>query len=377
MYNSFFDLDKTNAIIDLDAIAHNYNYTKERTQNRVICVIKANAYGHGACEVAKRLEKEGADFFAVATIDEAIELRNSKISSDILILGYIFPKYIKTAINYDISLAAPSLHFIEEVAKQAEGKTAKLHIKLNTGMNRTGFYLCDGNIPEDFEKAVSIIKENKNLHIEGLFTHFAKAESDREFTLKQFSNFKKGKDYLSFHGIPTGICHVCNSAALENYPQMHLDAVRLGIAMYGEETNDKNYLPSMSFNTRIVEIRELKANDGVSYGLDFVAEKPMRIAVIGAGYADGVRRSLSGKHTHFLCRGKRAELIGRVCMDMSMIDISCIPEAAVGDIVTMWGKNENSFISCSEQAEKAGTISYELLCGVSERVPRIYVENKI
>lgn len=372
MQNFFLDCNKTNAQIDLDAIAHNYKYTKERTNKRIICVIKANAYGHGACEIAKRLEKEGADFFAVATIDEALEIRRIGVSSDILILGYILPKYIKAAIENGISLAASSSKFIEDVAREADGKKAKLHIKLNTGMNRTGFYLCDGCIPSDLEKAVSVIKENPNLYIEGLFSHFAKAEDDTVFTKKQYENYMKGKDYLVSNGINPEICHICNSAGTESYPEMHLDAVRLGILLYGAGTKDKNYIPAMSFNTSIVDIHEIKAGDGVSYGLDFVAEKPMKIAVIGAGYADGVKRSLSGNDTYFLCHGKRAKLIGRVCMDMSMIDVSDIPDAKVGDKVTMWGKNGDGFISCDEQAEKAGTICYELFCGVSERVPRIY-----
>jgi alanine racemase len=217
---------------------------------------------------------------------------------------------------------------------------------------------------------------SKTPQVIALFSHFAKAEDDADFTKKQFDNYLKGKEYFASCKITPEICHICNSAGTYSYPQMHLDAVRVGIFLYGAGTTDKNYIPAMSFNTSIVDIHEIEAGDGVSYGLDFVAEKPMRIAVIGAGYADGVRRSLSGKDTYFLCNGKRVKLIGRICMDMAMIDISDVTDAKVGDAVTVWGKNKNGFISCDEQAEKAGTICYELFCGVSERVPRIYTENQ-
>ncbi len=364
---------KTYAAIDLDAIAHNYNYTKKLVGDRqVICVIKANAYGHGAVEVAKRLEKEGADFFAVAEIEEALALRKAGITSKILILGYILPQHIKAAVENGISLAAASLDFVKEVSSAAKEKKANIHIKLNTGMNRTGFNLCHGQIPEDLKQACRIIKENPNIRVEGLFSHFAKAEDDKEFTAKQFDNYNKGKDFLAASGINPEICHICNSAGILNHPEMHLDAVRLGISLYGAGTDDKNYLPVMSFITTVVDVHDIEKNDGVSYGLDFVAEKNMKIAVIGAGYADGLRRNISSNGAHVLINGKRAKLIGRVCMDMAMIDVTDIENVKVGDTVTIWGKNGSAFISCDEQAEKALTISYELLCSVSPRVPRVY-----
>ncbi len=374
MQECVFDLTKTHAAISLDAIAHNYNYTKKLVgEKKVICIIKANAYGHGAVEVAKRLEKEGADYFAVALLDEALQLRRAGIKSKILILGYVMPKYIPLAIENDISLACASLDFLKEIAKATKDKTALIHIKLNTGMNRTGFNISHGEIPEDLKNACDIIKENRNIHVEGLFSHFAKAEDDDEFTRLQFNNFTFAKDYLISQAINPEICHICNSAGILNHPEKHLDAVRLGISLYGACVCDKNYLPVMSFNTSIVDIHNLEQGDGVSYGLDFIAKKPMKMAVIGAGYADGIRRNLSENDAYVLCNGKRVKLIGRVCMDMAMIDVTDIDDISIGDTVTIWGKNGDAFLSCDEQAEKAGTISYELFCSVSKRVPRIYL----
>ena len=359
---------KTWAKIDLDAISNNYNYIKSRTGSRVICVVKANAYGHGAVPVSLRLEKEGCDFFAVSSIEEALELRQGGIKSGILVLGYILPCRITQAVENDISFAVASYNFAKILCDTPLTKKAKVHIKVNTGMNRTGFCVCHNSGYEELGKALETLKNNENIHIEGVFSHFAKAESDKAFSEKQYGFFTNAVDFIHKCGIVPEIRHICNSAGTYNYPSMHFDAVRFGINLYGCDSQDENFRPVMHFCTRIVDIHTLKEGDGVSYGLDFIADKEMKIAVIGAGYADGIFRCLSNRKGFVSVNGTKCPIIGRVCMDMTMIDISSVPDAAVGDTVTIWGDG----LSCDEQAKNAGTISYELLCSVAPRVHRIY-----
>lgn len=359
---------KTWCKVDLSAIAHNYNYAKSRTSSRIICVIKANAYGHGAVPVAKRLMNEGCDFFAVSSLEEALELRHNGISCDILVLGYMLPCRITDAVENGISFACASYDFAKVLCQSTLSKKARVHIKLNTGMNRTGFNICHSTGYEDLQKAVNLLKENKLIEIEGIFSHFAKSESDAAFTEKQWGYFENAVDFIKKNGVSPGFLHICNSEGALRFPSMHLNGTRLGIHLYGCSSEDQNFIPAMDFCTRIVDIHTLKEGDGVSYGLDFIADKEMRIAVIGAGYADGIFRCLSNKKGYVSVNGKKCPIIGRVCMDMTMIDISGLPDAKVGDIATIWGKE----LSCDEQAKNAGTISYELLCSVAPRVKRVY-----
>lgn len=358
---------KTWCNINLDAIAHNYNYIKSRTNSRVICVVKANAYGHGSVPVAQRLVKEGCDFFAVSSIEEALVLREGGINCDILVLGYILPTRISDAIDNDISFACASLEFAKVLTSMPLTKRAKIHIKLNTGMNRTGFNICHDHGYEDLEKALEILKGNDKIKFEGVFSHFAKAEDDADFSEKQWGHFEKGVDFIKKHGVNPEILHICNSAGTYNYPKFHLDAVRAGINLYGCD-GDENFKKGMDFYTRIVDIHTIEKGDGVSYGLGFVAEQKTKIAVIGAGYADGVFRCLSHGKGFVLVKGKKCPIIGRVCMDMTMIDISDVEDANLGDVVTLWG----SELPTEIQANNAGTISYELLCSVAPRVVRVY-----
>lgn len=363
---------KTWCGINLDAIAQNYNYTKSKTNSRIICVVKAGAYGHGAVPVAKRLTDEGCDYFAVSSIEEALELRNCGITSDILILGYVLAERISEAVQNDISFACASYDFAKILCDIPLSKKAKIHIKLDTGMNRTGFNICHSSGYEKLEKALDLLKKNENIKIEGVFSHFAKADGDTSFTEKQYGYFTNAVDFIKQRGVNPEILHICNSAGTYNYPSMHLDAVRVGVHLYGcEAEGDENYIQSMDFCTRIVDIHVLCEGDGVSYGQDFIADRSMTIAVIGAGYADGVFRCLSGGKGYVLIGGKKCPIIGRVCMDMTMVDISDVPDVKVGDLVTIWGKG----LPIEEQAKNAGTISYELMCSVSPRVPRVYTGN--
>lgn len=359
---------KTWCSINLDAIAHNYNYTKAKTDSRVICVIKANAYGHGAIPVAKRLVNEGCDFFAVSSVEEALELRQGGIDCNILVLGYVLPSRIETAIENDISFACASHEFAKLISGAKASKKARIHIKLNSGMNRTGFCICHESGYEDLDKAIEIIKNADNIEVEGIFSHFAKAEDDKAFSKKQWGYFSNAVDYIKKSGIKPDMLHICNSAGTENYPDMHLDAIRLGIHLYGCDSKDENYIQVMDFCTRIVDIHNLKEGDGVSYGLDFIADRKMKIAVIGAGYADGIFRCLSDGKGYVSVKGKKCPIVGRVCMDMTMIDITDVPDAKVEDVATIWGKE----LPTEEQAKNAGTISYELMCSVAPRVIRVY-----
>lgn len=359
---------KTWCSVDLDAIAHNYNYTKSRTNSKVICVVKANAYGHGALPVSQRLEEEGCDFFAVSSIEEAMELRSGKIKAGILVLGYILPCHIDLAVENDISFACASLEFAKELKDRKFTKQAKVHIKLSTGMNRTGFNVCHNAGYDDLKEALSLLSCNESIEVEGVFSHFAKAEDDRDFSEKQWGYFENAVSFIQSLGVKPEILHICNSAGTYNFPDKHLDAVRVGIHLYGCESNDKNYIQSMDFCTRIVDIHKLKEGDGVSYGLHYIADKEKKIAVIGAGYADGVFRCLSDGKGYVLVNNVKCPILGRVCMDMTMIDIDKVPDAKVGDVVTIWGKS----LPTEHQAQNAGTISYELMCSVSPRVPRVY-----
>ncbi len=358
---------KTWCRIDLDAIAHNYNYTKSKTNSRIICVVKAGAYGHGAVPVSLRLEEEGCDYFAVSSIEEALELREGGIKSDILVLGYILPCRIKDAADNDISFACASYDFAKVLCESKGTKNARVHIKLNTGMNRTGFNICHNSGYAELEKTLALLSNCQGVEIEGIFSHFAKAEDDKAFSKKQWGYFNNAVDFIKQAGITPKMLHICNSAGTYNLPSMHLDAIRLGIYLYGCEA-DENYIQSMDFCTRIVDTHTLKEGDGVSYGLNFVADREMKIAVIGAGYADGIFRCLSNGKGCVLVRGIKCPIIGKVCMDMTIIDISAVTDVEVGDIVTIWGKD----LPAEEQAKNAGTISYELMCSVAQRVPRIY-----
>lgn len=362
--------------IDLNNLVHNYNYTKSKIKKDVICVLKADAYGHGAVKVAKALVEAGCKKFAVSSFGEALQLRESGILQDIIILGRIMPSEIAEAIKQDISFAAGTKGFVQEVIEmRPHGKKAKIHIKLNTGMNRTGFDSIHTPKFAELKEALELICENRDFFdVEGVFSHFAKAEDDAEFSRVQYARFSEGVSVIESYGFKPKIKHICNSAGAINYGALSSDAVRLGIYLYGCESSDPNYRPVMSFHSRILEIKELFPGDGVSYGLDFTAKEKMKIAIIGAGYADGVHRSLSGGKGFALCRGVLCPVVGRICMDMLMLDISGVTDAAVFDTVTFFGKDENgTSLSCEALAEKAGTVSYELLCSVSKRVPRIYI----
>lgn len=372
------DEKKTRAVIDLDIIAANYRHTAALcAPAKVAAVVKADAYGHGALAVAGRLQSEGCDFFTVSGIDEALELRNGGIRGTILVLGYILDDFLEEAIAGNISLAVDTVEHLEKILHIAAGRTVRLHIKLDTGMNRTGFSAKNGlekqTLEEELVRAADIIVHTENAVCEGVFSHFAMADEPdgADYTRMQFDRFCAATELLKKQGLQPIYRHICNSAGIVRFPEMHLDAVRMGVTLYGCGNLDKTCRPAMSFMTKIINVHSIAPGESVSYGCVYTADRPRRIAVIGAGYADGFKRCLS-QGGCVLCHGKRASLVGRICMDMAMIDVTDIPEACVGDDVVVFGTDGKASLTAEEVAALAGTIPYEILCAVSARVPRVY-----
>ena len=375
---------RTWAEVDLGAIRHNYEQLRKKAGKNVkfLGVVKADAYGHGALPVAETLQRAGADYLAVACLDEAEALRRGGIALPILILGVTDPKYTEELIRFELTSAVADLKSAEEMSRIAEslGRKVRVHLKVDTGMGRIGF-ICRG----DRDPAGQMLQAAglPGLDVEGIFTHFATSDMPGEgdaYTEEQFGAFRALVLRLEkARGERFEIRHCANSGALTGHPDKFLDMVRPGIALYGcypsELTGGLDLQPAMAVRTRVVQVRELEPGDSVSYGRRFSAERPTRTAVVPIGYADGLHRVLSGK-IDMLIRGRRAPQIGRICMDMCMLDVTDIPEIREGDVVTFFGRDGNARIPVEEQAEKAGTISYEMLCAMSPRVERVWLPDR-
>ncbi|MBQ9858581.1 MAG: alanine racemase, partial [Oscillospiraceae bacterium] len=353
---------RTWAEIDLDNIRYNYRSMRAalKPTQKFLGVVKADAYGHGAVKIAEVLEKEGADYLAVACIDEAVTLRNAGIKLPILILGITDPKYTDVLVENNITQAVGSL---ENAAKMSEiavkmGKTAKIHLKVDSGMGRVGFTCHSGHDPlSEMVQAANM----PNLDVEGIFTHFAVSdELGDEYTNMQFDAFcgiiSRLEEKL---GRKLAIHHCTNSGAMINYDWAYMDMVRPGIALYGcypaAEKGNIDLKPVMQVKSRIAQIKDFEDGNTISYGRTYTVKEPRKIAIVPIGYADGLHRVLSGRIEMLVC-GKRVKQVGRICMDMCMIDVTDVPEAKVGDIVTVFGRDGDEFIPIEEQAEKAGTI---------------------
>ncbi len=368
------------AEIDLDAIGHNTREIKRclSENTKLMGVIKADAYGHGAVEVAAELLRNGADQLAVAFADEAVELRRHGFDVPILILGNSTEGDIEVLLEYDIMPAVSDYDFAEKLSKAActLGKVLKIHIKLDTGMSRIGFLAEDEKSIDD----ICRISKLSGIELEGLFTHFATAdETDEEYTKYQFQQFVKTAEALERNGINIPVKHVCNSAGLVKFPEMQLDMVRAGIIIYGlypSKDFDHSLIdlkPAMTFKSRISHIKYLDEGTTLSYGRSYTLEKESRIATVAVGYADGYSRCLSNR-VNMLVKGNAVRQLGRICMDQCMIDISAVNNINVGDEVVLFGGTEKG-ISADDIAEILGTISYEVVCAVSRRIPRIYIKN--
>lgn len=366
--------------IDLDQICENIRKVIEKVgkDTKVMPVVKADAYGHGAIEVSKALSEIGTYGFAVATVGEALALRRAGITKPLLILDFVFPNQFETIIRNDIMLTIFQYSIAEKLDAAAAqmGTTAHIHLKIDTGMGRIGYIPDEKSIEE-----IKRIAELPNIEIDGIFTHFACADSaDKTSMNAQLKLFREFVEKLEMLGINIPIKHVCNSAAIIDMHDDFLNMVRSGIITYGlypsEEVNKDNLdvRPAMELHSVVINVKTINKGDTVSYGSTYVAEKPTVIATIPVGYADGYPRRLSNKGS-VLIHGKRAKIVGRVCMDQFMVDVTDIPDVMIGDNVTLVGKDGDDFISCEEIGEISGRFNYEFLCCITRRVPRVYMRN--
>ncbi len=375
------DIMRTWAEVNLDNAADNIAAIKKYTGAKIIAVVKADAYGHGVIEMAEAFRKAGVDFFAVACLNEAIELRKAGVHEDILILGATPESAIEYVADYDIIQTVFSSKYAKTVSDimQNTGKTVRVHFKVDTGMGRLGFHAMEN----DAEKTASEIASAASfpgIISEGIYMHFCDAENeDQSFTEKQLELFDTLVGKLNDAGVAFEIIHCANSAAVINCKKAHLNYVRPGLILYGlypdgKRVSELHLKPAMSLKSRICDIRTVRAGESVSYGRTFIANRDIKVAVVPAGYADGVNRGLSGKIS-FLIHGKKAPVLGRICMDMCVVDISDIDNAQIGDIVTLFGADGSAEISVDEWAAELDTISYEICSLITKRVPRIYVRN--
>jgi len=361
--------------IDLNALEHNYaQYRKLASDNvKIMAVVKADAYGHGVVHCAKRLEQNGVDYFAVAFIDEAMEIREAGIKTPILILGYTDRFSLSDAVKNDITVTIFDVEDAVALSKEAQtlGKTAKVHIKIDTGMSRIGFY----GDAQKIAKSIAEINTLPFIELEGIFTHFAKAdEEERDFTHVQFERFLKVIRCSEDFGVSFKIRHCCNSAAAMLYPEMHLDMIRAGIALYGCYPSKLEYplelKPVMTFKSRVINVKTVNDGETVSYGGVYRANGSVKLATVAAGYADGYNRCLSDK-ARVLVKDSFSKVAGRICMDQCMIDVTNVNNISVGDEVVLFGTKDGLKLPVEELADTVGTISYEILCNIAKRVPRI------
>ncbi len=364
------------AEIDINSIKKNAKSVREAVGDtvKIMAVVKADGYGHGAVQTAKAVSHI-VDAFAVATIEEAVEIRNSGTDKEIMILGYISSDYYNLAMEKDISLTVFSLDMAKEISDFAEGQGGKIkiHIAVDTGMGRIGFYPN----PKSAEE-IKEISALPGVSIEGLFSHFATAdEGDKAYSNEQIEKYNSFANLLEKEGVLIKTKHLCNSAGITDLKEAHLDMVRMGIILYGyypSQEVDKEKIklsPAMSIKSTVVFVKTINKGDCVSYGRHFVAEKETKVATIPVGYADGYPRLLSGKG-RVIIGGKYAPVIGNVCMDQMMVDVSEIENVSVGDEVVLMGSMGDAAITVEEIAKLSDTINYEIICGIGKRVPRIY-----
>ena len=379
-------LRRTWAEVDADAIKHNFRVIREATDPKadIMCVIKADGYGHGAVFLAGLYEKLGAARFAVSNIEEALQLRENGIKLPILILGFTPADMAKELAANNIAQAVFSEDYAAELSDYAAKSNVevKIHIKLDTGMSRIGFMYQQ---PERDASSISAIKKVcslPNLIPEGIFTHFAlsdEGEEGAEPTAHQILCFSDAVEKLKADGITFPVVHCSNSGAIIDYKQVHFDCVRAGIILYGLSPSSKlagklDLIPAMQIKSVIAQIKTVEPDTAVSYGGTFVTDRKTVIATVPIGYADGYTRSL-GNRAFMTVNGQKAPIIGRVCMDQVMIDITGIDDVHTGDEVTVIGDGKNNTLSFDDIAKMTGTINYEVVCLVGKRVPRVYLRH--
>ena len=370
---------RVRAKVDLDAIEYNVDKMKDNTKEgvKVIVVIKADGYGHGGLQIARMLsEKEYVWGFAVATLDEAVFLKKRGIYKPVLALGCVFPDQRERLLEYKVRMTVYTAEMAKEVSDLAVklGQKAYIHIKIDTGMSRLGFMPDEESADE-----IAAIAAMPNLVMEGMFTHFSKAdETDKAYTEKQLEKYLWMKDALRKRGVDFTYYHCSNSAGIIDIPEANMDLVRCGISTYGlypsAEVMKENVplKPAMELISHVAHVKWVDEGTLISYGGTFTAEKSMRVATIPVGYGDGYPRSLSNKG-EVLIRGKRAKILGRICMDQFMVDVTDIPGAAFMDPVTLIGRDGEEQITVEELGALSGRFHYEFVCCLGKRIPRVYI----
>jgi len=365
--------------INLDAIAKNVRNIKKLIgeKKELMVVVKGNAYGHDVLEVSSVVLDNGANRLAVARLEEGIFLRKAGITVPILVLGLTLKEQAELLVLYDITPAVSEFEMLEELSKSAikMNKIAKIHLKVDTGMGRIGIF------PQEVLGFIKKAKSLKNVEIEGIFTHFSVAdEKDKTYTENQFEKFNKVLVDIKRKGINIPIKHVGNSATLLDLTHMWLDMLRPGISIYGlypslEVKKTIDLIPAQEFKTRIIFLKKLPAGESISYGRTYITKRTTLVATLPVGYADGYNRLLSNQG-EVLVRGKRVPIIGRICMDQCMIDVTKLPQVEVGDEVVLWGKQGDEVISVEEIAQKIGTINYEIVhMPDKKRIPKVFIKN--
>jgi len=371
------------AKIDLDAIWWNLDEMKKNipADSKMICVVKTDGYGHGAVPIARMTEeREDVWGFAVATVEEAEILRANGIKKPVMILGFAFPEHYEQVVRLDLRPAVFKYEMACQLSEEAkkQGKVLSIHIAVDTGMSRIGY-----QVTEEAADEVKRICELPDIRVEGLFTHFSKAdETDKEFTHYQLGEYSRFLHMLTERGVNIPMHHSANSAGIVDVPESGMELVRPGIAMYGlypseEVCKDTVILkPAMELKTHIAYIKSLDAGRMISYGGTFVTERTMRIATIPVGYGDGYPRALSNKG-FVLIHGKKAPILGRVCMDQFMVDVTHIPEAKELDEVTLAGSDNGTVLTIEELGDLGDRFNYEFICCIGKRVPRVYMRNGV
>lgn len=380
-------LRRTWAEIDLDALAHDFKAVRQAAdQNAMVCcVVKADAYGHGAVRMAREFESLGADWFAVSNLEEALQLRLGGIEKPVLVLGYTPPEEAASLAKHKVSQCVYSLEYAQELSHFAveAGVTVKIHVKIDTGMSRLGFYYQDISRDEATVREVKTACTLPGLYPEGIFTHFAVSDEGKDgdsFTMRQFGCFKEMIESLLREDISFEVRHCANSAAVFDYPLSHLDMVRAGIVIYGlypsrELRNRPELFPVLSLRSVVSHVKTVQPGSTISYGRVFTADREIKVATVPVGYADGYPRILAAQGAQVLIGGKRCPILGRICMDQLMADVSALEDVKVGDLVTLIGRDGEEEITADELAEKEGSINYEVVCGLSKRVPRVYLKH--
>lgn len=365
----------TVARIDLDALTHNFQEVRLRTGNRkILAVVKAQAYGHGGIMVSRHLAAIGADMLGIALVEEGRELRDAGITAPILLMGAVFPEQAEEIVRLDLITTITSLRMAQALSDAArrQGRAAALHLKVDTGMGRIGL------APEAIPALVHEVSKLGSVRIDGLMTHFADADlRDKQFAQVQLERFEGMVRGLQQRGFAVPLLHAANSAAILDFPRSLFTLVRPGLMLYGYDpleriSADGCLRPVLSLVTRIVFVKRVPAGTPISYGRTFTTRRESLIATVPIGYADGYSRALSNKG-EALVRGRRVPVAGRICMDMLMLDVTDVPEVREGDEVVLIGGQGDDRITAADIAAVAGTIPYEVLCGIGSRVPRVYI----